>query len=303
MSEKNKPLVSGTALSSKYNNKGSGTWGQKEYDGDTTPLHRIGDAITTPKRKTICGDGETNADKIAAVGEQHGIKIKENSFFDRRHKRINIDLSHRCPLECLRCGRQRSYINKGLKVPGRDLSISEYNKLLDWFPRISFCGQYSDPIHHPKINELLKIAYERKVMVEVHVASSLKPMQHYINAFEANPQANWIFGIDGMPEESKQYRINQDGEKLFKIMLESKKYLRSKPLWQFIIFSYNENSIDKAMKMAKDNDVDFIIINSARWTDDDDWLKPKTKRTLLENNASFKHQSIEECIREGCNNK
>mgnify|MGYP003640519226 FL=1 len=223
---------------------------------------------------------ETNRSKIEGTELAHDITIKENSFFDRRHKRLNIDLSHRCPLECLRCGRQRSFTNKGLKVPGRDLTISEFNKILDWFPRISFCGQYSDPIHHPKINELLTITKDRGVKVEVHLASSLKPKKAYIEAFKANPKANWIFGIDGMPEESKQYRVNQNGQKLFDLMLESKKYLTTRPLWQFIIFSYNENSIDKAMKMAKDNDVDFILVNSARWTDDDDWLMPKTKRTM-----------------------
>jgi len=223
---------------------------------------------------------ETNRQKIEGTEEQHGIKIKENSFFDRRHKRLNIDLSHRCPLECLRCGRQRSFTNKGLKVPGRDLTIDEYNKILDWFPRISFCGQYSDPIHHPKINELLEIAYKRNTKVEVHLASSLKPMRHYYSAFKANPNANWIFGIDGIPEESHKYRVNQDGRKLFKIMLESKKYLKTRPLWQFIIFSFNEKSIDKCIAMAKENDVDFILVNSARWTDDDDWLMPKSKRNL-----------------------
>ena len=223
---------------------------------------------------------ETNREKIEGTEIQHGIKIKENSFFDRRHKRLNIDLSHRCPLECLRCGRQRSFTSKGLKVPGRDLTIPEFNKILDWFPRISFCGQYSDPIHQPQINELLKITKERGTKVEVHLASSLKPMKHYIEAFKANPKANWIFGIDGIPEESHKYRVNQDGRKLFNIMLESKKYLQTKPLWQFIIFSYNEHSLDEAMKMAKEADVNFILINSARWTDDDDWLMPKTKRTI-----------------------
>ncbi|BCU99016.1 MAG: hypothetical protein CM15mV25_0040 [uncultured marine virus] len=34
------------------------------------------------------------------------------------------------------------------------------------------------------------------------------------------------------------------------------------------------------MKMAKDVDVDFILVNSARWTDDDDWLMLKTRRTM-----------------------
>ena len=47
------------------------------------------------------------------------------------------------------------------------------------------------------------------------------------------------------------YRINQDGEKLFNIMVESKKYLIHKPIWQYIVFSYNENHILEAKSKAK----------------------------------------------------
>ena len=53
----------------------------------------------------------------------------------------------------------------------------------------------------------------------IHNASSAKSEEFYIKCFEAHPDAKWIFGIDGMPEESSMYRVNQDGEKLFKIML------------------------------------------------------------------------------------
>ena len=70
---------------------------------------------------------ETNRQKIEGTEEAHGIKIQENSFFDRRHKRLNIDLSHRCPLECLRCGRQRSFTNKGLKGAFKKSKISDEN--------------------------------------------------------------------------------------------------------------------------------------------------------------------------------
>lgn len=223
---------------------------------------------------------ETNDQKIKEHNLKYLQNVKANSFFDRRHRRLNIDLSHRCPLECLRCGRQRSYLFKGLKVPGRDLTIEEFEKITDHYKSISFCGQYSDPIHHPKFKELLEISNRKNIRVEVHVASSLKPKKAYIEAFKALPNADWVFGIDGLPEESHKYRKNQDGEKLFKIMLESKKYLKTKPLWQFIIFSYNEHNLDNAMQMAKDNDVDFVLVNSARWSADDDWLKPKTKREI-----------------------
>ena len=48
-------------------------------------------------------------------------------------------------------------------------------------------------------------------------------MSWYIKAFKANINARWIFGIDGLPNESHNYRVNQDGEKLFNVIVESKK--------------------------------------------------------------------------------
>jgi acetolactate synthase small subunit len=47
-----------------------------------------------------------------------------NTLFNRRG--INIDITHRCPLECKRCQRFTSFTSKGLKVPGEDLSIEDF---------------------------------------------------------------------------------------------------------------------------------------------------------------------------------
>jgi MoaA/NifB/PqqE/SkfB family radical SAM enzyme len=202
----------------------------------------------------------------------------DNVFFSRTNKRLNLDITYRCPLECLRCGRQTSFRNKGLNVPGYDISLEEFDKITNYFNRISFCGQYSDPIHHPKFIDLLEICNEKNLVVEVHVASSLKPKNFYFKAFEAYPNAEWIFGIDGLPNESHMYRVNQDGQKLYNIMIESKKYLKSRPTWQYIIFKYNEYHIDKAMSMAKEADINFMVINSARWLSTNDHLKPTIRR-------------------------
>ena len=121
------------------------------------------------------------------------------------------------------------------------------------------------------------MAYKNNNSVSIHNASSQKPESWYIKAFKANPNARWIFGIDGLPKESCMYRINQDGEKLFNIMLMSKDYLNLKPVWQFIIFSYNENNIDKAREIAEKNDIIFMTLQSARWIDKNDPLIPKNK--------------------------
>lgn len=198
-------------------------------------------------------------------------------FFNRGHQRLNLDISYRCPLECYLCGRQRSFRNKGKKVPGKDISLEDFKKIVEYFPKISFCGQYSDPIHHPKFIDMLHICKEKKITLEIHVASSYKTNEWFIDAFKAYPDAEWVFGIDGLPHQSHIYRKNQNGEKLFEIMKESRKYLNKKPKWQYIIFSYNENNLDEAISMANDINVEFLIVNSSRFGENDQ-MKPKLEK-------------------------
>jgi hypothetical protein len=57
-------------------------------------------------------------------------------------------------------------------------------------------------------------------------------------------------------------------------MVESKKYLVNKPVWQYIVFSYNEDSINAAIALAKEAGVRFYLLQSSRWNGDDDWLMP-----------------------------
>ena len=207
--------------------------------------------------------------------------MSDISFYRRSKKGINIDISNRCPLECMRCQRQTNFTLEGRKVDGRDATMDEIRKLSDYFSSFNFCGQLSDPVHHPKFIEILDYLYKKDIQVTVHNASSQKPMKWYIKAFQAHPRAKWIFAIDGLPEESNMYRINQDGEKLYRVILEAKKHLKQTPSWQFIVFSYNEHNLEKAKKMAVDEGLMFIVLHSSRWMGEDDPLRPKEKEYNL----------------------
>ena len=207
--------------------------------------------------------------------------MSDISFYRRSKKGINIDISNRCPLECMRCQRQTNFTLEGRKVYGRDATMDEIEKLSDYFSSFNFCGQLSDPVHHPKFVEILEYLYNKNIQVTVHNASSQKPMKWYIKAFQAHPKAKWIFAIDGLPEESNMYRINQDGKKLFEVAKEAKKHLKQTPSWQFIVFSYNEDSLEKAKQMAIDEGLMFIVLHSSRWMNEDDPLRPKQKEYNL----------------------
>ena len=209
-------------------------------------------------------------------------EVQEDIQYFMNRRQLNIDISFRCPLECPRCQRQVTWRkpvwrDNPLKVPGRDLTLDEIDKISDYYDDFLFCGQLSDPVHHPKFPEILKMLYKKKIKAEVSTAASQKSKDFYIKCFEANKNAMWVFGIDGLPEESHKYRINQDGQKLFDIMIESKKYLENTPTWQYIVFSYNEDHIEQAKKLAKENGVQFMLLHSSRWLGNDDPLKPKKK--------------------------
>ena len=203
-----------------------------------------------------------------------------NHFFKR--KNVLIDLSHRCPLGCSRCQRQIYFTGKyGHKVWGNDLPMRSIEMLINKFKFISFGGQLSDPIHYPKFIEVLQMCSSKNAVVTVQTASSFKPISWYKKAFEAYPQADWQFGLDGLPEESHKYRVNQDGKKIFQVMLEAKNILTKAPIWQYIVFKYNENHQLQAKRMARENGLRFVIMKSSRWLNpDNDPLLPSEKNRL-----------------------
>jgi MoaA/NifB/PqqE/SkfB family radical SAM enzyme len=200
-------------------------------------------------------------------------KIMKHSKM-REPRGVNLDITHRCGLECPRCVRQTYWKKNNLKIPGWDMPIEDFDKITDFVSEVNFCGQLSDPVHHPKFLDFLKLCYEKNVTPTVHHASNLKNMDWYLKAFKTNPDARWWFAIDGLPEESHKYRVNQDGVKMYNILKESTKHLNATPLWQYIVFSYNEQHVDQARQMAAEIGVKFSLVTSSRWIDQNDPLMP-----------------------------
>ena len=194
-----------------------------------------------------------------------------------RFPKINLDITHRCTLQCQRCNRAL-FAARGQRVPGEDMTMENFKKVIDFFEEIYFCGQISDPIFHPQFIEFLKLLKGRKTVI--HTAASHKKEEWYRKAFEANTDAYWTFGIDGLPKDSHKYRKNQDGEHLFKMAcIAAKMGLSVK--WQYLIFGYNENNIEEARQLAKDNNLILELQKSSRFWEGDP-LKPKNKEYYIE---------------------
>ena len=188
------------------------------------------------------------------------------------YTKIGLDISHRCTLECPRCQRAL-YKNNNKSIPGRDMTVAEYLKIIDYFTHVDFCGSISDPVFNPNLIKFLELNYQRNIVSEVHNAATGKSLKWYKLAFEANPKARWIFGLDGFPEDSHKYRINQNGEALFETMkLCSKMGLST--TWRYLVFKYNENDIEQCSALARHYGIKFEYALSSRFFQSGDEYKP-----------------------------
>lgn len=190
-------------------------------------------------------------------------------------RQITLDISNKCTLQCPKCARQE-YRNNNQKIPGKQLTLKEFDKLSSFFNGyIKFCGNSSDPIMNPLLPDFLKICRDKHIQSSVATAATSKnrPEEWYINCFNINPKTKWIFGIDGLPHQSHWYRQNQDGEFLFDIMKIGVN-MGIPIVWQYIVFKYNENYIEQAESLAKSLNIEFRLRVSHRWDRPYDMYKP-----------------------------
>jgi MoaA/NifB/PqqE/SkfB family radical SAM enzyme len=139
----------------------------------------------------------------------------------------------------------------------------------------------SDPIYHPKFLEFLKLSKDKEVSVDTNGHG--KSFGFWFEAFQYN-NVTWRFGLDGLPEESHKYRINQDGNLVYEVMKMGAS-MGANINWNYIVFRYNENNINIAKDMAKENGIKFNLIQSSRWKENDEYKPTKfyleDKRSLI----------------------
>ena len=191
------------------------------------------------------------------------------------NRAFNMDITHRCLLQCPRCPRQ---IYPGIHKKGTDLNLTDLEKVFKEYTRINLCGTMGDPIYHPKFHAILRLLWLWRNRVEIRTNGSGKSIDWWKKSYEFTKwnlnikDPEWIFGLDGLPKDSHKYRVNQNGEQVWE-MMKLGASLGNDIHWQYIVFKYNQDDIDTARMMAQDNGINFILVESSSWIEDDP-LKP-----------------------------
>lgn len=198
----------------------------------------------------------------------------------QRFCRPNIDTSHRCVFKCPQCIRQKSISQDQIKR-SFDLEEKDFQKILNYYELgLTFCGQISDPIYHPRFLNLLKMCNGEGRAVRIATVGSGKSDAWWEEAYSYGLHENaWYFGVDGIDEKSELYRVGSNFQDVWNRMKQGRD-LGHAIVWQYIIFGYNEHEVDRAIEIAKEENFALLLVNTNRG------FNPKNP--LLRKNVDFK---------------
>lgn len=193
---------------------------------------------------------------------------------------FHIELTNLCTLKCPECERTKLIKQYPKFWRNHSVSLTDLQKFLDInIKGLDFllCGQYGDPIYHPECLEIIAWLKQQGARIMMHTNGSYKDLTWWQALGEMlDADDKIVFSIDGHPDNFVKYRINADWPSIL-VGLETLRDYPVKTQWKYIVFNYNENTIDQTMMLAKELGVnEFVKEYSDRFHEIQD-LMPQTQ--------------------------
>lgn len=171
---------------------------------------------------------------------------------------VEIALTTHCNANCPTCARTNlQTLKKYNWLELKHLSEEEYWRVVDCgikFSNIKYCGEFGDPLMHPKLDQFIKDTVKKypDVKIEISTNAGIRSNKWWTGlAKKYSKNVVIIFAIDGIDQASNEkYRIGVDFNKAFSNM---KTYIDNsgQGIWHFIVFTWNWHLISQASKIAK----------------------------------------------------
>lgn len=200
---------------------------------------------------------------------------------------LHIEVTNKCTLKCPRCSRTE-FIEQFPKAwTNKDLVLSELKDFLDIDlsgKTVNLCGNYGDPIYYNDLLELVTFLKEKGTSINIATNGSYKSIEWWeelVNKLDITDSIT--FAIDGLPDNFTTYRINGDWTSILDgINVVAKSSV--KMIWQYILFSYNEDCVDQAEQLSHNLGFkEFNVISSSRFDHEQDPLVPSLGRDNISN--------------------
>jgi len=119
--------------------------------------------------------------------------------------------------------------------------------------QIFFCGNYGDPIMHPKLLDIMGDFMEKNsdINIYMHTNGGARTPKWWAELAKViGPNGRVGFNIDGLKDTNHIYRCNTDFKK---IMANVRAFIKAggRAEWNFIVFKHNEHQVLEAEQLAK----------------------------------------------------
>jgi len=203
-------------------------------------------------------------------------------------KVIDIYITNQCQAGCPSCSRfdmTNSYLDAWLEDPtkpykdypykvweplGMDhVSYDTIRKWLStniprgWMMTIKLCGEFGDPMMHPRIKEILTFIQQRQQnKLLLHTNGGLRSAEWWRALPEVLQRAEVVFSIDGTTEEiNSLYRKRVNFDRAMSNMIAFAEAIRGRETigcgWDYLIFDWNWHQIPEAARIAKEYDIEM----------------------------------------------
>jgi len=245
--------------------------------------------------KKISPSKAANAGKV--LSSYYLSRLSGNASINGYPITLSIEPTTSCNLRCPECP-------SGLRSFTRDtgmLKMDLFKKAVDETERhLVYLYLYfqGEPYLHPQFSELVRYASGKGVYTVTSTNAHFLDEQNAKETVESG-LSRLIISIDGTTQESyEKYRIGGSLEKALhgtRNIVQWKKMLRSATphlIFQFVVFSHNENEVEHVYRLAKEYEVDEVKIKTAQIYDFENGNKllpvnEKYSRYTLQTNSFY----------------
>ena len=188
---------------------------------------------------------------------------------------IDSEITNRCNAACPLCPRtgldgKVSKIVKSIQDDGHfDLPVNVWDNILSSpygfnIKRITYCGNFGDPMMHPQALEIFQTVAEYGVESQKADTNGSMKTPKWWSELGRIPGYEVYFSLDGLADTNKIYRVKTKYEN---IIANAEAFIAAggKATWVFIVFKHNEHQVEEARALAKQLGFkNFIVKKSSR---------------------------------------
>lgn len=190
-------------------------------------------------------------------------------------KVIDSEITNRCNAACPLCPRtgkdgKVSEIVKHIQDDGHfDLPLDVWDDVLGSkygfdIERVTYCGNFGDPMMHPQALETFQLVSEYGVKSQKADTNGSMKTPKWWSELGRIPGYEVYFSLDGLADTNHIYRVKTKYEN---IIANAESFINAggEATWVFIVFGHNEHQVEEARELSKKMGFkNFLVKRSSR---------------------------------------